>query len=330
MFNGAYAWLSAYRGYLLAGDSYDGRLWVFRPEAATTVPVAWLDVGLRPESINDWSINCAAFDGSLAFLGLGDGFTGALAVVDLSDPTAPRLVHGPDNPVIPGIPVRMAFANGYLYVNVGFETPGAGPELHVLDVRESTAPRQVAQLPLTGTPAISRGHLLVFGEDGLSVLDLTDPAAPRAIGRLAEGPLRPLYVSEGQVIALAMAPAQAGEPEIGSVVSIDLGDLAHPRVIARPPELFRGRAAAAWPFVYLTGFRNGLEAIDIRDPAAPHLATSAAWPGDERPPIGEISDIAALDDRIYVVTGDDDGVTVLRAEGRGAARPRAYLPAASR
>jgi hypothetical protein len=133
-----------------------------------------------------------AVAGARAFVSWGAGTgEGGLIVLDIADPTAPRIIGGYDMRG-PGGRVPNALGQGaavvgglvyFLWVTAG--PIGPGPErggLIVLDMADPARPVTVGTLNLGPVAQIEvRGRqAFVSNYGGATVLDVTDPAAPRA------------------------------------------------------------------------------------------------------------------------------------------------------
>ena len=119
--------------------------------------------------------------GQYAFMaGLNETFR----VLDINDPTQPRLVSGLD--IRPGIafPNRITVSGNYAYLLDS--APSGG--LYIVDISKPLQPRLVSQYgtdPFRSTEGFAlsgtRGY---FARNGLEVLDLSNPETPRRIGKV--------------------------------------------------------------------------------------------------------------------------------------------------
>lgn len=214
--------------------------------------------------------HAVALDGDRALAGVG----GALQVVDLAAPTAPRLEGIVGMP--PGATVwDIAVIGGRAFVAAG----DAG--LVVVDLATGdAAPQVVGQLPLDGpVRRVSAGgaHVLVVtgsaaagGEARLHVVDVADPTRPRSLGQLA----RPFIFDVVGTARHAFLAAGAGGLRV-----IDIADPAMPREVAFVDAPGDGRGIAIDASrVYLAAGNRDLWIIDVSDPTQPAVAGRPAAP----------------------------------------------------
>jgi hypothetical protein len=136
------------------------------------------------------------------------------------------------------------------------------------------------------------------GFAGLALYDVTDPAKPKELGRLASGvdfgvhEMGIVQRPDGRVLALAAVPYSfnLSQGRVGDLRIIDITDPRRPRQVADwdvrrdGPAEARGQLAArrdvfdhsAWPFdngnkLFASFWAAGVQFLDIRDPAAPRL-----------------------------------------------------------
>jgi hypothetical protein len=136
------------------------------------------------------------------------------------------------------------------------------------------------------------------GFAGLALVDVTDPARPRELGRLATWVVTGVHEvgvvqrPDGRVLALAAVPYSfnLSQGRQGDLRVIDITDPRRPRQLADwdvrrdGPAETRGQLAArrdvfahsAWPFdrgnkVFASFWSTGVQFLDIGDPAAPRL-----------------------------------------------------------
>jgi hypothetical protein len=138
----------------------------------------------------------------------------------------------------------------------------------------------------------------VQGFAGLALYDVTNPAKPRELGRLATGVTSGVHEMgvvqrpDGRVLALAAVPYSfnLSQGRQGDLRIIDITDPRRPRELADwdvrrdGPAESRGQLAArrdvfdhsAWPFdqgnkLYASFWAAGVQFLDITDPASPRL-----------------------------------------------------------
>jgi hypothetical protein len=227
-----------------------------------------------------------------------------LAVLDLSSPAAPLRLGSTDH--LPGEISSLVVDGSHVLLAAG----SAG--LLVIDVADPSGPRQIGQLDTPGKAvdvALAAGRAIVADQGiGLTVADLANPAQPVVLGRLdtlpgayrlrIAGPLA--YVADRglglrvvdlsdlaaprQVAALPTTLQADGLVIVGSrvyTVGIDSGlavlDLSgpdFPRVSGRLPDARAWRIAVADGLAYLAAGAEGLQVIDVADPAAPRRRSS--------------------------------------------------------
>ena len=145
---------------------------------------------------------------------------------------------------------------------------------------------------------VQRCSRQVSGFAGMALYDVTNPAKPKELGRLATGVVSGVHElgvvqrPDGRVLALAAVPYSfnlSGGRQ-GDLRIIDITDPRRPRELANwdvrrdGPVETRGQLAArrdvfdhsAWPFdkgnkVYASFWAAGVQFLDISDPASPRL-----------------------------------------------------------
>lgn len=200
----------------------------------------------------------------------------AVAIVDVSDPTAPALLSGVSNAVAPR--AHNVFVDGSV---LGIASQGTGQAV-LVDVSDPTAPAFLSAVSATDA-TIHDVHLrdgLLFasslplgpGQQGeLTIADLSSPGSPVVLGRIhypgafthsswpsADG--RTLFVADEVVnapiriydVSSPSAPREIGryQPRLGTV-----------------PHNFQVRGDLA----YLAHYKHGIEVVDVSDPARPRL-----------------------------------------------------------
>jgi hypothetical protein len=155
---------------------------------------------------------------------------------------------------------------------------------------------------------VQRCSRQVQGFAGLALYDVTNPARPKELGRLATGVASGVHEMgivqrpDGRVLALAAVPYSfnLSQGRQGDLRIIDITNPRRPRELADwdvrrdGPADTRGQLAArrdvfdhsAWPFdkgnkLYASFWAAGVQFLDISDPAAPRLIGQAPYrPGD--------------------------------------------------
>ena len=203
--------------------------------------------------------------GSLAYVAAG---AAGLAVVDVSDPTAPAILG---SAAAPGNAQNLAVKGGFAYVAAG----DAG--LQILDVGAPTAPRVVGSvvLPPVGAsgPAKALGvdvaperglAAVAAGTFGLQLVDVSDPAHPALLGKVATGDARDVAV-RGNTAFVADFTA--------SFVAVDISNPAAPAVLSQTPASFGGELvslalAGDFAFGAEVSFVSNVPIAGIANPAA--------------------------------------------------------------
>jgi hypothetical protein len=138
----------------------------------------------------------------------------------------------------------------------------------------------------------------VQGFTGLALYDVTNPARPKELGRLATGVVSGVHEvgvvqrPDGRVLALAAVPYSFNltQGRVGDLRIIDITDPRRPRQLADwdvrrdGPAETRGQLAArrdvfdhsAWPFdkgnkAFASFWSAGVQFLDIKDPSSPRL-----------------------------------------------------------
>lgn len=211
----------------------------------------------------------------------GCGVDARIVMLDISDPTSPRLLGEPFGLCFgmgDGTTTRNIVISGSNLFLAGGSAFRAGG-IEILDISNPTALQRaggysppgrddwILGLAVSGTRAFlgeNRWDAAVSNYwGGLTILDVSDPATPRRIGRLeADAPgslVRDVEVSGQNVLVVFSDPPDSDPPE---VQIIDVSDAANPRRVAKieiPPGL-RDVAdiALAGNLAYLVGGHIGL------------------------------------------------------------------------
>lgn len=264
---------------LLAKDL--GGLLVYAVDGLDGVPrfASFLSLGLREAAR-------IAAAGSQVFVSLQQG----VAVVDLSDPTAPVWLGtvGPPFASVAGL----AAARGRLWLATG----EAGAWSFALE--PGALPRQELQLPALATVRhlAAAGPILYLagGPTGLWTVDVGDPAHPRLLGHLPLWDLRKIRLRPPYAYA---ACGRAG------LFVLDIRDPSAPAVVGlfkTPDEATDVAVADAGPVgavAFVAGARSGLRVADLQEPAAPRFVGAVEDLG------GEPEALALSGNLLYVAAG---------------------------
>lgn len=235
-------------------------------------------------------------EGDRAYVTLHRG----LAIVDLSNPTAPALLG---QVYLPARSFGVVVSGAYAYVAC------SDSGLRVVDVSSPGAPQVVGRLALSGTRAIGiRAGTLYISGGGVNVVDVTDPRRPRFVTSVDAGgePYDLAVPPEGHHMFVAagpggfvsldisapMDPREAGRlglsSDAGSMEAvgnraflnesfrtdiIDISDPSVPRMIGIWGAEYRLDVAAHGMFLCIAAGSPGLEYVDIATPVLPRLVT---------------------------------------------------------
>ena len=221
-----------------------------------------------------------AVQGDYAYIAGSDGVT----VVDVADPTAPRVVGAYHRPQSADYFWSFALRDRYLYLT----RSRAG--VVVLDLAEPTAPREVTTLATGGFAvdvrlAGSYGYV-VERDRGVRVLDLTAPAEPRVVGMYNTVGVANHVTTRGTLAYVAALEA--------GLRIVDVSDPDEPRLVGvlDTPGL-AWRVAVGGDIAYVADYEGGLRLVDVADPTRPREL--GVW---DTP--GEAVEVAIADGLAYV------------------------------
>ena len=219
-------------------------------------------------------------------------YSGAVRVLEISDPTHPRLVGGLS---VGNAAYGVGIAGSHAYVGNGTTN------LVILDLSSPTNPVVTAVASLgtnvaTMDLSVVDQRLFVMGAAGVAVYDLSNPTNPQPVTRW--GGLGGLD-AQGQhwgPYALGIAGHYAYVAEAGAGLEVlDIAEVSNPRSTGRyqaPGRYYYGVAVAgSYAYLARTGF--GLDIVDISDPAHP-VRTAQVSMTD---PAGQVT---AADGYLYV------------------------------
>ena len=277
------------------GDRSGGRLQVLdlsdpmRPE-----PAGAADIGPEARRI--------IVQDRLAYVGSGRL---GLKVVDVSDPHAPRVIGETGSRVTAndlaadGRQVYVAQGDTSLAdLCAGLIIGSESGSLVRVDASEASDPRLAGTVLQFADRVAADGDRLYAVGAGLSVLDITDAAAPRSRGHV------PLPEYTTRVLAYRDRLYVAGD--LGTALSVvDVSDPDAPRLLGETwtgPESWD--LAVAGDIVYVASRREGLKIVSVAEPTAPKVVSRF------RPP-GVLRRIASVGDSIVGL--DSCGVAVIGA-----------------
>ncbi|HFQ92504.1 MAG TPA: hypothetical protein ENK32_00715, partial [Anaerolineae bacterium] len=202
-----------------------------------------------------------------------------LLALDVSDPAAPQI-----NQTVSG-PVERLFTLGPWLG--GLERPsGAATRLHLWDTAAAPdlVPVSVTELPLTKGSiqdvALANGRLHIATITGLTVIDITDLAAPQAMA-LWPAPERvngltavddTVYLATDNGLRILDVSDPAAPQERGAISFFTDTFHCDPAAAPAPDPLALTDAFRVGEYVYTASFLGCLAVIDVTDPARPELA----------------------------------------------------------
>lgn len=219
-------------------------------------------------------------------------------------------------------------------------------QVTAVDLSDPGQPRAVGSFPTRGSPrrlAVDAGRAFVATSEGVEVVDVTRPAAPRHLGVVRTGAIdgvalsgERLFVSDGDAVHCWSVPSEVGAArrlggcdvslcgrltlrgdllavaaDCEGMFLLDVSDPARPALLgtfAGPGDVTR--IALAGDRALVADYTGGLSVVDISNPRRPR--SLGEW--DE----GIVGDVAARGDVAYLAMGDLVVVDLSRP-----ARPRA-------
>jgi hypothetical protein len=189
-----------------------------------------------------------------------------LRVVDLTQPDRPRQRGGAAT--LQGtVGAIETVGDRHVYVASGVQTAGA--TLDVFDIADADRPSRAASLRVFnyGRELVSRGSLLYMPDEfGLEVFDVSNPASPSFLGKIA-------YAGDGGATTVALSPQYAfGSAGRNGVQIVDVADPAHMQIAGKWLPEFGSVSQVAWRDGYLyvtTEPTPELVVLDVHDPLHP-------------------------------------------------------------
>ncbi len=218
-------------------------------------------VELSRVSVNGHAADVAYSNGYAFVTDEFDSGLSSLLVFDVSNPTAPRFrqqlgPRGARDVIVDGTTLYLAA-----------ERDG----LKIYDLTPLTRLALIASVPMTAAFGLDLvgDRLYVSGAPFLSILDVSDPAAPVTLGSVT-GPLAGNAVDAEAGFAYVVSDAFSFAPAILSI--FDVSDPAAPALVATvegagPTEDIQVVGSIA----YVTSAQKGLIPIDVSDPLAPMM-----------------------------------------------------------
>jgi hypothetical protein len=144
--------------------------------------------------------------------------------------------------------------------------------LHLLDIANPTAPKEIGFYPAEGTPGIvvsgDMAYLMSGGK--LHLVDISDPTAPQQVGEYS-------LLAGGNHLAVAGQTVYLVAGQYGFII-LDVSDPAAPGEISRTAG-DTSRVAVLGATAYTVDGMDVLRLLDVSDPTQPHLL-GAFRPGD--------------------------------------------------
>jgi hypothetical protein len=238
-------------------------------------------------------LNCSAglaVSGQFAYV--ADYF--GLSVIDLSQPADPKLVGGYDGyDQEEGFDVTCVAVSGHFAYVMAWNYAGTVHGLQVFDVSNPANPRPIGWCDsrTTGRDLVVSDHYAYAVEageggggwqndGGLEVFDISDPAAPKAVGWFDAGPLTGGVAWSGNYAYLT-------GPD--GLLVVDVSDPARPRGVGRidTTRVLGGLALSGrYAYVAANGLGNVsrlLQVIDVSDPARPKSVSETDTFGSPNP-----------------------------------------------
>jgi hypothetical protein len=223
-------------------------------------------------------------------------------VADVSDPARP--VRLAESLPLPGVVDGLAVAGSYAYIVSNILGDAFDPlqGLHVWSLADPDRPREVGHLGLPGARFhmdLTGHHAYVTSANGLSIIDVTDPARPVQVGAYA--PWDDWPFTDGWGLSVVGNYAHVCDPTSGLHV-IDVADPSRPIGVGYCPGA-PYYVAIADSVAYMADSDGGFSIADVSDPRSPREVGSVDYP--------VIRQIAVEMPIAYVVTAETDCLYVL-------------------
>ncbi len=210
-------------------------------------------------SVNGYAAR-VVLDGQKAFV-VKQGFntrydmiSGTVVAVDISNP---------EDPVVIGEYTAAEYAYD-LAISGNILLLAAGQSVHLIDISDPKKMRQTATLPMNEAISveISGNHAyFATGNTGLIVVDISDPANPRKVGRYDTPSL-------AYDVRIAGNYAYLANYEAGFYV-FDISEPANPRVAGRLPSVHATSLTISGTQAFVP-LGSSIVVIDLTDPTSPH------------------------------------------------------------
>jgi hypothetical protein len=214
--------------------------------------------------------NCVAIADTIAYVGEGldDGSSGALRIVNISDPASPQQIG---SLVTPQAVRGVAVAGNYAYL--AEHTAG----LRIIDISNPAVPNPIGFLSIGSTAqgvALAGNYAYVAnGVLGLLDINISNPAAPALVGTCNTP-------NSAYDVAISGTYAYVADYDSGLQI-INIANPAAPTIVGSYD--IQGTAmgvAVSGDYAYVADLYYGLRVINVANPAAPVLAGSRSTPGE--------------------------------------------------
>ena len=191
-------------------------------------------------------------------------FESGFHIIDISDPNKPQAVGGHR---AAGYAMDVVVAGSYAYLTTDrrFElTNYVGGGLDVVDISNPASPRLVGRYssPGAGAVAVSGNHAYVAEETGLRVIDISNPAVPQVVGDIAIN-----------ASAVAISGNYAYVVQLNQALYVfDVSDPPNPEFVgAYTTNGYFQDVVVSGSYAYLADRITGVHIVDVTEPTAPQL-----------------------------------------------------------
>lgn len=194
------------------------------------------------------------------------GWAGSMCWVDVRNPSQPRLVTSLETG---GGAQKVVVAGEFGYA------ADFGGKLDILDLRNPETPVVGASLDFGGqawSVTVSGDLAYVAGQEGIGVVDVSDPIRPHRVGMLARpgnAPVLDLQENQGFLYI---------SESLGGITIADVRDPAHPKVAGSMEAILSAKLVLEQNRLWLGGGSDGLRWADISDPFNPRQELSIPIP----------------------------------------------------
>jgi hypothetical protein len=297
VFVGRYEWLTAAVDVAINGT----RVYCID---ATGIHILDITNPFEPIPINDYALTYPALDvavnGSIVSV-ITQVYD--LIVLDMSDPSVPIFCASFDTP---WLAQAVTVVGEYAYV---VDDPAG---LEIISISQPTLPRLIGEYR---TPGHSNDICLwgpyLFVSDfnqGLRIIDVADSHYPRAVSACSTG--------VGVRDVLVDYPYAYLSTDFQGMIIIDINDILNPNVVSQFGTTFVYGLSKRDNIVYLASLWDGLQVVDVSDPAAPQLLASYPAPSC-------ITATYVAGDKLYVVD-QNTGMIIFDLADPGQPAPLGY------